>query len=129
MKSTFCNCCGKPLSDPVSIDFGIGPICRVKKKTIEQLERTGNLFSNRSDYSFGIDGPVLWIVDNNGPKSVTNDMENVLAELAKTNVLTNYRIMYKDSMGIWDGVKPNPVTFFPITETEYRKAKEKILAQ
>jgi hypothetical protein len=30
VKTGRCSCCGRPLTDPTSIEFGIGPICRVR---------------------------------------------------------------------------------------------------
>jgi hypothetical protein len=137
-----CNCCGKSLTDPVSVDLGIGPICRVNKKIEELQEKTSNLFANRSQYDWGItpDGKVLYITDEGGLKSVTNDLENVLRDIAdemSVEMLRNTRIMYRDSMGIWDGVTIefcsdqeqiiHGIHFFPITEKEFEPAKEKLM--
>ncbi|HET6558089.1 MAG TPA: DUF6011 domain-containing protein [Prolixibacteraceae bacterium] len=127
-----CSCCGKPLEDPISVQFGIGPVCRVAKKLKEMSERSGNLFANRAEYDYGIQGEVIWIVDNGGLKSVTNDMENILADIIREEEidLCRYKIMYQDSMGIWDGVRigsSGSVTFFPIGEVKQHHAKNKLL--
>jgi len=44
---------------------------------------------------------VLLIEDLNGPMSVTNDAENVVAYLISIGY-SSYRILYCDSMGQWD---------------------------
>ena len=53
----------------------------------------------------------LLIVDHNlGNMSVTNDAEAVLAEIDKglLSPITDYRIMYLDSMGQWDEICLDP---------------------
>lgn len=46
--------------------------------------------------------PIVWIIDldQNGARSVTNDAENVCAELHSR--YPNCRIIYRDTMGRWD---------------------------
>lgn len=139
MRSVTCSICGKPLTDSISISFKIGPICRVKKKA--QDMNTTNLFSSRAEYDYAIEGNILWIEDLNGMKSVTNDIENVLVDIAKNEDIVNKKIMYKDSEGIWDGIKANithaengsvlvnKLEFFPLTETDFNRAKEKLLSK
>lgn len=131
-----CYCCGKGLTDPVSVDLGIGPVCRVKNKEMEHSERTGNLFANRSKYDWGIRGEVLYITDLGGLKSVTNDIEKVLDDIAGLidyEDMKKMKIMYRDSTGIWDGITPSfnghgvkSVTFFPLTERDFDRAFDKI---
>jgi hypothetical protein len=129
-----CNCCGKPLSDRISVDLGIGPVCRVKKKEAEMGERTGNMFAPKADYEYDLAGDILWIIDRGGYKSVTNDMENILREIGEVigpDQLRKKKIMYRDSMQIWDGVRLSEngvVSFFPLTERDSMKAREKLLA-
>jgi hypothetical protein len=124
---------------------GIGPICRVSKKVEDYEEKTQNLFANRAEYDYGFDGRILWIEDLGGLKSVTNDIENILADIAilhGVSMIKGKHIMYKDSMGIWDGINAevteierfgtasisvNRISFFPITEIDKRKAKQKLL--
>lgn len=129
-----CNCCGKPLSDRVSVSLGIGPVCRVKKKETEMGERTENMFASRADYDYDLAGDVLWIIDRGGLKSVTNDIENVLKDIEAVigpEGMKRKKIMYRDSMEIWDGVRVSEngcVSFFPLTERDAMKAREKLLA-
>lgn len=137
-KLAVCSVCGKALSDPISIAHKTGPICRLNKKL--QNMNSGNLFANRAEYDYKVEGSILWIEDKGGMKSVTNDIENVLADIAKDRGISNKKIMYKDSDGIWDEVRAKITTkgkdvsisnleFFPITETNFHKAKEKLLAK
>lgn len=133
-----CNKCGRPLTDAISIAHKLGPVCRVNKK-LEGMG-SGNLFAMRAEYNYKIDDNLVYIEDTGGWKSVTNDMENVLADIAKDNKISCKKIMHKDSDGIWDGVRANisvvdnkvsvsGIEFYPITETDFQKAKEKILSK
>jgi hypothetical protein len=63
-----------------------------------------------SDYNYRITEAqgrnVILIEDLNlGGKSVTNDIENVVSTISKTEGIDtkDYMIVYRDSMGIWDG--------------------------
>lgn len=135
-KSATCSKCGKPLTDPVSIAARLGPVCRLNRK-LENMHN-GNLFANRSEYDYGIEGDVVWIRDIGELKSVTNDMENVLADISKEHDISRKKIMYLDSDKVWDGVTATisksesgsvhvtNLGFFPITETDFLKAKEKL---
>lgn len=104
----------------------------------------GNLFANRSEYTYCSDGDILSIEDSGGMKSVTNDIENVLADIAIQFDISKKRIMYKDSDGIWDEVRAkievkkemgrdrvsiSGLEFLPLTETDFGKAKEKLLSK
>lgn len=135
---TTCNRCGKLLTDPVSVSVGYGAVCYAKIKTEMSQDKNGNLFASRSSYEWKIDGGIVAIEDLDNGMSVTNDMENVLNDIREelsdpanvVNKLNNCRIMYRDSAGIWDGVKVvnGSVVFLPIQEKNYHAAKEKLLA-
>lgn len=43
---------------------------------------------------------MLWITDLNGPKSITNDAEQVVAELT-SSFGKDKRIIYRDTQGEW----------------------------
>jgi len=49
-----------------------------------------------------VDDPkkMVWIIDNDRGKSVTNDAQRVC--LALNQQYQNYRIIYRDTMGLWD---------------------------
>ncbi|GAB2571995.1 DUF6011 domain-containing protein [Spirosoma areae] len=144
-----CRICGKLLTDPVSVERGIGPECAGKYKRSEHADKTGNLFAHRAEYSWGVDGHILWIQDEEGAKSVTNDIEFVMGDIfdAIGQQLFNKLIMYRDSMHIWDGVRlanrdcyvgitagnerssrVDIDDFFSIHETDYKAAKLKLLS-
>jgi len=102
-----------------------------------------------SSYDFGFDDGILWLEDLDGDKSLTNDMENVLGKISlqqkiPLDQLAHMKILYKDSMGTWDGVKVHilksdffalesveieSIEFFSINETDYELAKYKLLAR
>ena len=91
--------------------------------------KNGNLFSNRSEYQYGTRGDIVWIRDLGGMKSVTNDIENVLQDILQDIALETKKIIYQDSMGIWDEVRcqieagtVKGVTFHSIGEKDMSKA-------
>ena len=100
-----CNICGKPLTDPVSLDFGIGPVCRLRLKVQEAKNMTGNLFSPRADYTYSVQHGVVCIVDQDNGRSVTHDIRGVLQDIADEGVdLAKHRVIYRDTHKIWDEV-------------------------
>lgn len=57
----------------------------------------------------------ILIVDKDaGAKSVTNDIENVVADISVHERINpiEYTILYKDSMGNWDGWDAKTESFF-----------------
>lgn len=59
----------------------------------------------RAQYSRAVHGNVIAIVDHGGGKSVTNDAENVVADLIRQGFdLLEHRVIYKDTRGIWDQI-------------------------
>ncbi|WP_445500643.1 DUF6011 domain-containing protein [Microvirga sp. G4-2] len=102
--NTACKICGKPLSDPISVETGMGPICRIGLKAAAADNRTLDLFGNRPCYTCELVGDVICIVDlDRGGKSVTNDAENVIEDLVADGYdLSKLRVIYKDTLGIWD---------------------------
>ena len=62
------------------------------------------------DYTVTADH-ILVITDQGNPKSVTNDIGNVLADIAHLEEwasLAGYRSVYADSAGDWAGVQLDP---------------------
>lgn len=75
----------------------------------------------RSKYGYTIAANLLLIADCGGVDdvSVTNDIENVLADLAAHDVdVDAYHVFYRDSTGMWDAI-----------ETEHRRFKEFVILQ
>lgn len=86
----------------------------------------------RSDYTYTVEENLIAIVDlDQGNRSVTNDIENVLADLrADVGDLGGYFVIYRDSMGRWDGVRQRPsglVDFYPLGETDPEQAARRLL--
>lgn len=88
----------------------------------------------RADYIWGIKDSVLWIRDlDQGGKSVTNDLENVLIEIAHKlidqNMILPPFIIYRDSEGMWDGVNISTllgVVYYPLRSDSMKKAIQKV---
>ena len=91
--------------------------------------------SREAEFSYHFLEPdVLAIVDLSlAGNSVTNDAERVLAKIEARHpgTLARCRIMYRDSMGYWDGIKwdGRQVTFFPLRETDEAAAERKLRAR
>jgi hypothetical protein len=84
-----------------------------------------------AEFSYTVDQGILKVVDLSlGANSVTNDAEKVLSKIAQWHPgsITDYRIMYRDSLGIWDGPEWDgpEVRFFPIRETDERAAERRL---
>ncbi|GEO05520.1 hypothetical protein AAE02nite_31840 [Adhaeribacter aerolatus] len=85
----------------------------------------------KSDYTWGIDTDVVWIRDlDNGGMSVTNNIQNIINHLSEHLPIKEYRLMYGDSLGKWDGLKfigsGLKVDFFSLNEMDYHKVIQKL---
>jgi hypothetical protein len=58
----------------------------------------------RSVYSRAVHGNVIAIVDHDGARSVTDDADNVIADLAAEFDPSKYLVIFKDTRGIWDQI-------------------------
>ena len=85
----------------------------------------------RADYTYTVEGSVIAIIDlDQGSKSVTNDIENVLDDnRAEIGDLAGYAVIYRDSMGRWDGVRliGSSVEFYALNETDGEQAAARLL--
>jgi hypothetical protein len=130
--SSTCRCCGKALTDSLSVELGIGPVCRITAKTKEAKDMNGNLFSNRADYDYTVEDGVVCIVDNDNGKSVTNDADAVIEDLVAAGIdLAAHLVIYRDTMGVWDQLLVSGgkfASFKSINEREKAAAKAKVLA-
>lgn len=57
---------------------------------------------HRAIYSYTIHDNVIAIIDHDQGKTVTNDADNVIADLAACFDLSRYQVIYRDTRGIWD---------------------------
>ncbi len=64
-----------------------------------------------------------------GSTSVTNDIENVVNEIAKMEKIdpADHMIVYKDSDGTWDGWNHPNGQFIPLGEDSYQDAVHKYI--
>ena len=85
----------------------------------------------RADYTYTVTGNVIAIIDlDQGGKSVTNDMEDVLNDIRiEIGDLSGYSVIYRDSMGRWDGVRleRSVVAFYSLNETDPKQASDRLL--
>ena len=84
-----------------------------------------------AEFSYTVDQGILKIVDLSlGANFVTNDAENVLRKIEQRHpgLITGYRIMYRDSLAVWDGMEWDglEVRFFPIHERDEKTAERKL---
>jgi predicted TPR repeat methyltransferase len=56
----------------------------------------------RAVYSRTVHGNVIVLIDHDQGKSLTNDAENVIADLATDFDLSKYLIIHRDTRGIYD---------------------------
>jgi hypothetical protein len=84
-----------------------------------------------AEFSYSLDQGILKIVDLSlGADSVTNDAEKVLRKIAQRHPgsISDYRVMYRDSLGIWDGIDwdGRETRFFLIREINEQAAERKL---
>ena len=88
--------------------------------------------TTQADFTYSISGNVISIVDLNfGNRSVTNDIENVLRKIEHYHQgsISGFKIMYRDSEAMWDGVHwdGQRASVFALRETDERQAQKKLL--
>lgn len=97
---TICHACGRPLTDPRSVEAGIGPRCADRARSLHEPM----LF--RAKYFYELFDDVLVLFDRDcGTMSLTNDIERVLLEVsAELGERMPHIVIYRDSEGIYDRV-------------------------
>jgi hypothetical protein len=98
-----------------------------KESTLEEIIR--RQVETEADFTYSILGNVLSIVDLNlGNRSVTNDIENVLRKIEHYHQgsIVHFKIMYRDSEQIWDGIDwdGEHASFFALREKRRRPGSE-----
>jgi len=84
-----------------------------------------------ADFTYSLSGNVISIVDLNlGNRSLTNDIESVLRKIEHYHQgsIVGFKIMYRDSEGVWDGINwdGEHASFFALRETEEERARTKL---
>jgi hypothetical protein len=99
-----CRICSRLLKNPVSIELGIGPVCRAKNNTMQGefdfMKAEWEVLKHES-------GKYIFIRDigHNSGRSVTNDAEYVIEQLYIEEEITDEtRIFYEDSEGMVDEI-------------------------
>jgi hypothetical protein len=95
---TRCRRCGRKLTNPVSIEIGIGPVCRAennKQGVFDFMHAQFELLRHkRGKYIFIRD------IGHKTRRSVTNDADYVVEQLCLIyNISDDTRIIYEDSQG------------------------------
>jgi hypothetical protein len=83
----------------------------------------------RAKFSTSTHGHVIAVVDKDEGRSVTNDADAVIACLATNFDLSKYRVIYRDTRGVWDEILVRDgrfADFRSINERELHKALAKI---
>lgn len=101
-----CTCCGRELSNPASVEAHMGPICRgkdhakdhAKDHPKEQPEM------HRARYTTRLKDGVIVLEDLDQGRSVTNDAELVIRDLAERGFDLSLPIIYRDTLGCWSGL-------------------------
>lgn len=93
-------------------------------KLVENWLEVGSCYGHAHGASFdvklvSVEKQIVFIVDLNGDKSVTNDAEAVVAKLH--SVFPGYRIVYRDTQNDWDELVHRNGTFVTFRPTPNRK--------
>lgn len=99
------------------------------RKRREKMEKP------KSTYTYKVlEGNILYIEDQDQGKTVTNDIEAVLYEIAqhldKSTVMEDFDIIYRDTDGIIDGVRTEDgefKEFYAIRETNLNIAVLRVI--
>ena len=124
-----CGICGRPLSNPRSMDAGFGPICTGKNHQPQRGEPMPRAF-----YSAEIRDGAIVIVDGGeeGTPTVTNTAEQVIEDLRARGYDLTMPIVYRDSHGRWDGLAVKDgafADFIMLGGTSHTDALEKLAAR
>jgi hypothetical protein len=79
----------------------------------------------KATYSYKVQNDFIIITDQDcGGMSVTNDIENVIKEIEQAENIDacNYHIIYRDSMGLWDGFDAYSQEFISLCELNEENA-------
>lgn len=85
----------------------------------------------RAKYTYTIEDGFIAIIDQDCGMSVTNDIENVIAEIEKKENIhwIDYKIIYQDTEYIWDGWDNGFITLNENSKEDAKKAYNSWLAK
>lgn len=85
----------------------------------------------RANYTYSVEDNIIAIIDLDlGNKSVTNDIDNVIDDIrTELGGLSGYCVIYRDSMGRWDGVRlvNGTIYFYVLGEANKESAMDRLL--
>ena len=125
---TTCRICHKPRKDAISVKLGIAPVSRLNGK-LDDAEPDLFKAQTHACYDYEVVDRVVCIVDNDRGNSVTNDAENVIADLFNDGIDLSMPVIYRDTMGTWDRllvIGGRFAGFSPIGATTRDKAVKKL---
>lgn len=130
--SRWCRNCGKPLTNPMSVQLGMGPVCYPRRRTRHPRQKRAMSRDPsgipRADYTWHLDGEVVVIVDLDRGRSVTNDADRVIEDLIAAGLrIDDYAVIYLDTMKRWDGLATHDgrfAGFIPLGKTDYAEARD-----
>ena len=108
MPSIHCRICKRPLSDYTSVKIGMGPVCRCRENRQPCFDFLHAVFSVIEVK------PNFILIKDTGHmdhKTISNDVEWVLSQLAQEYNLQYRRIFYIDSAGDIDEIIHNGMAF------------------
>jgi len=103
MRVIHCRVCKRLLKNPLSVELGIGPVCRAK----DSLQKEFDFMRAQYEVLKHEGGKYIFIRDigHNSGRSVTNDAEYVIEQLYSLEEITDEtRIFYEDSGGEIDEI-------------------------
>lgn len=96
--------------------------------------REGNKDMHRTRYTARVEDGVIVVEDQDRGRSVTNDAELVVADLAKRAFDLSLPVIYRDTAGRWDGLAVRAGRFgdfYPLNaggSTSHGEARERLQA-
>lgn len=95
-----CRSRGRPPTDPQSTEAGIGPVRAGERRRF--VDEGGVVM--RASYTVRFHDGAVIVEDRDQGRSVTNDAENVVAELRERGFDLAMPVIYRDTMGLWSGL-------------------------
>lgn len=89
----------------------------------------------RASYTVRVEDGAIVVEDMDRGRSVTNDAENVIADLREQGMDLSLPVIYRDTTGRWDGLKVHDgrfAGFYPLNSpgsTDYAEARAKLRAR
>lgn len=131
-KGVACGECGRPLRDTESVQRGIGPVC-AKKLQLGILDLQRRTQRQRDQvrqcrYRIYLHEEAVVLEDMGFGRSLTNALGQVMAFEAETTRFRDRPVVYRDGLGVYNGVHHYAGVFegiYPLAERNLDKAVAK----